>query len=617
MDYKQLAQQILQSVGGEQNVDSLTHCMTRLRFVLKDNQAVHADELNSLAGVIGTNRQGEQFQVIIGNDVVKVYNELHAIGNIGQVTGDAVEKEKQHPFSAVIEFISGCVSPLFPALIASGLIKVLLLVLSPSVLNLMESTSDTYVILNALGDAVFYFLPILVAVTAAQRLKTNMYMSVTIVSLLIYPSLIALLSGDKATYLFGFIPVVHASYASSLVPAMLSTVLLKYVDLGVDKVTPNWSKNFLKPFLTLFITGLTTLVVLAPLGSIIGQWVMLALNAIYNFSPWLAMALFAAAMPFIVMTGMHWAFVPATLMALGDGGVGYDLMLLPAMLSSNVAQAGASFGVFFKTKNKDLKGMAIPAAVSALLAGVTEPALYGITLKLKKPLYAAYIASGIGGFVTGLFQLKAYSFASPSLLAILQFIAPDGGNNFIIAWIVFAIAFFGSLILSYILTDKGEASKETVLATEDLLSVYNPIAGNTIALSEVADATFASGVLGKGYAIEPENGVVVAPFSGRVDVLMDSYHAIGLVSDSGVNILVHVGLDTVNLGGQHFSPKVKQGDRVEFGQVLLEFDKSAIQAAGYSTVTPVIVTNSDDYADVKLAPLGQYMITEKMITLSK
>lgn len=618
MNYTDISREILEQVGGEQNVKSLIHCMTRLRFVLKDESIVNDSKVEKINGVIGTNRQSGQYQIIIGNNVVPVYNAINSIAKFNDNSTQDKENlkgKKQNPVSIIIEFISACMSPLFPALIGAGLLKVLLLVLGPSVFNIISSTNDTYIVLNALGDATFYFLPILVAVTASQRLKTNPYLAVSVVSMLIYPDLITLLGGNSPTHLFGFIPIVHASYASSLVPALLAVLLLKYIEIGVDKLTPEWAKNFLKPFLILLITGIITLVALAPLGSIIGVGVMGILDAIYNFAPWLAMGVFAAAMPFIVMTGMHWAFVPLTLLALGSGGVGYDLMLLPAMLASNLGQAGATFGVAFKTKDKDMRGMAFPAAISALLAGVTEPALYGVTLKLKKPLYAACISSGIAGIVAGLFTLKAFAFATPSLLSILQFISPKGTQNFVIACAVGAISFIGSLVLSYIVTDGGKSDQNLNNLIEYPFTVYNSINGNSIDLSEVDDATFSSGVLGKGYAINPEIGIVKAPFTGTVEVLLDSNHALGLVSNDGINVLIHVGLDTVNLGGKYFYPKVKQGDKVVMGQTILEFDLDSLVKEGYQVTTPIVITNSSEYSQIIIETLGKKDYLEKMIAV--
>ena len=352
-----------------------------------------------------------------------------------------------------------------------------------------------------------------------------------------------MLAGDSATYLFGVIPVVHGSYSSSIIPAMLSTLLLKYVEKLVDRITPEWSKSFLKPLLIVMIVTPITLCAIAPLGLIIGNGLQSVINGIYGFAPWLAMMLFAGFMPFIVMTGMHWAFVPASM--LGISGVGYDLMLLPAMLCSNTAQAGATFGAAFKTKDKEMKKMAFPAAVSALLAGVKEPAMYGVTLKLKKPMVAACISGGIGGLIVGILQVKSYAFVTPSMTSLVQFISPDGGKNFVYAVIIFAVTLVLSFVLSFILT-KGESEEEAVEETElqksaavltGKVEIEAPVKGKVISLTEVKDNTFATGILGNG---------------------------------------------------EHFKK----------GALLLEFDIDAIQKAGCEIQTPVIITNAEELGGV-------------------
>ena len=384
-----------------------------------------------------------------------------------------------------------------------------------------------------------------------------------------------MLAGDSATYLFGVIPVVHGSYSSSIIPAMLSTLLLKYVEKLVDRITPEWSKSFLKPLLIVMIVTPITLCAIAPLGLIIGNGLQSVINGIYGFAPWLAMMLFAGFMPFIVMTGMHWAFVPASM--LGISGVGYDLMLLPAMLCSNTAQAGATFGAAFKTKDKETKKMAFPAAVSALLAGVTEPAMYGVTLKLKKPMVAACISGGIGGLIVGILQVKSYAFVTPSMTSLVQFISPDGGKNFLYAVIIFAVTLVLSFVLSFILT-KGEAEEEAAEETELQKS--------------------AAVLTGKVEIEAPVKGKVYAPFDGVCENLFDTLHAIGITSDNGIEMLIHVGLETVALKGEPFKAHIGNGEHFKKGALLLEFDIDAIQKAGCEIQTPVIITNAEELGGV-------------------
>ena len=348
MDYSITAKELLEKLGGEKNIQSLTHCMTRLRFVLKDESVIDDNEISTIPGIMGINRQGEQYQVIIGNGVAKCFHEINQIASFSAEEGKKKEKEKRNPIDVVFDFISGCMSPLFSAIIAGGLIKVLLIVFGPTLLGVMDTSGDTYIILNALGDAPFYFLPVLVAYTASKKLNCNSFLSVTVAGMLLYPDLITLLGSDVPTKLFGVIPVTHASYSASIIPAMLAVILLKYVEIEVDKITPDWSKNFLKPLLIVFITGLITIVALAPLGAIVGEGLEYAINTIYGFAPWLAIMILAGAMPFIVMTGMHWAFVPVVLMALANPG--YDVLLCPSMLCFLSGWCGV-FGNLYEMKN--------------------------------------------------------------------------------------------------------------------------------------------------------------------------------------------------------------------------------------------------------------------------
>lgn len=618
MDYSVTAKELIKKLGGEKNVDSLTHCMTRLRFVLKDESGIDDKAVENIPGVMGIMKKGGQYQVIIGNNVAKCYSEINKLYGFSDTASSNGKKVKRNPVTVALDFISGCMTPMIPAIIAGGLIKVLLVVLGPSLLNVISATGDTYIIMNAIGDAAFYFLPVFIAVTASKKLGCNTYLAIMVAAMLLYPDLITLLGGEAPTKLFGFIPVIHGSYSSSVIPAMLATILLKYVEKLVDKITPEWSKNFLKPLLIVLITAPITLCLLAPLGLVIGNGLQFVLNYIYNFAPWLAMALFAAFMPFIVMTGMHWAFVPAALLAISNPG--YELMLLPAMLASNIAQAGATFAVAVKTKDSKMRQIAIPAGISALLAGVTEPAMYGVTLKLKKPMYAACIAGGVGGVIMGIVKLKAYAFATPCLTAIVQFISPDGGKNMLFACIIAALSFVLSFVLALIMTkNKAETTEETSSPKAEGsadLTIANPVSGEVIALSEVNDATFSSGVLGEGYAVIPSEGKVTAPFDGKVETLMDTHHALGLVSNSGIEMLIHVGLETVTLNGKYFTPKVAEGDSFKKGDVLLTFDLEAIKKEGYDTTTPVVVSNADDYAAFAPA-LGNASAGVKMLELAK
>lgn len=626
MDYSITAQKLIEQLGGSGNIRSVTHCMTRLRFLLNDDASIDDKKVENIPGVMGIMRQSGQYQVIIGNNVPKCYQEVLKIGNFGAASADDQKpKEKQNPINIALDFISACMTPLISAIIAGGLLKVIVVILGPSLLGLLETTSDTYIIMNGLGDSAFYFLPIFVAFAAARKLNCNLVLSIMIAGMLIHPDIINLLGTENPTKLFGIIPVLHGSYSSSVIPTMLSTLLLNYVEKFIDKITPEWSKSFLKPLLIVIIVAPITLCLLAPLGVVVGSGLQFILNSIYGFAPWLALALFAGLMPFIIMTGMHWAFTPTCLMALANPG--YDLILLPAMLASNLAQAGATFSVAFKTKDRKMKQIAFPAAISALLAGVTEPAMYGVTLRLKKPMYAACLASGIGGFIIGLTQLKVFAFASPCLTSLVQFISPDGGNNFIIACAIAAVVFVFAFIFTFIVVKDqpvSETSNEAETTTEEEtaslngpITISNPLEGDIFPLEEVKDPTFAAGILGQGYAVLPKRGEVYAPFDGTVETLMDTHHALGLISTQGTTLLIHVGLETVSLNGKYFTPHVKQGDSFKKGALLLSFDLENLKKEGFDTSTPVIVTNTDDYEAITLQKTGDAVIGESALVLTK
>jgi PTS system beta-glucosides-specific IIC component len=606
MDYKNTANELLKAVGGKDNVTGLTHCMTRLRFVLKNMDNLDDKAIEEIPGVMGVIRKNGLLQVIIGNKVADCYAELQKVGNFSESSGAT---GKQNPLIVAIDFIAGCVTPTIPAIIAGGLVKVLLVILGPGISNVLPADSSTYILLDILGDAPFYFMPMLVGYAAARKLNTSVPLTLMLAGLLIHPNLVALFGGEDSVSFFG-LPLFTGSYTASLIPILLTTLLLKYVEILINKITPAWSKNFLKPLLIAIITAAGALFVAAPLGQILGEGLAFVINWIYNLFPPLAMGLFAGFMPLIVMAGMHHAFNP-TLMT-GMATVGYDLFILPAMFCSNPAQGAASLAVALKSKKSDIRQVAGTAAVSAFMAGVTEPALYGVTLKYKKPLIAACIGGGLGGILVGIFTLKAYSFSVPSVLSIFSLVSPDGPNpmlNFIYGVICMAVSIIVTFILTLVLyKDPVEATIPAKAApVKGGTSVIpNPVKGEVVALETVNDPTFSTGVLGKGFAVIPSEGVVVAPFSGKVANIFSTGHAVGLESEDGVELLIHVGLETVELEGKHFKALVKDGDLIVQGQPLIEFDIDGIKAAGYDITTPVIVTNADSFTEIEcLAAAGQ------------
>lgn len=605
MDYAIVAKKILEKIGGESNVNSVQHCMTRLRFVLKDESKADDEAIKKIKGVMGVTKQGGQYQVIIGNNVGRCYKELVKLGNFQEGSSNEV-KEKKGVINTILDVVSGCMSATMPAIVGAGMIKVLLVILP--MIGVLSNTSQTYTILNALGDATFYFLPLILCISASKKFNINAYTLAAVIGVMVYPDFIGLVDAGEKISLFG-LPVASASYAYSVIPVIMMAWIMTYIEKFTDSITPAVTKNFLKPMLTLLIALPIALVVIGPIGFYAGEALSSAMVFIYDKAGWLAIMVMGALMPLLVMTGMHWAFVPLSIMNINNPNIGFDTLLLVGMLCSNLAQGASCLAVFLKSKNKDLKQLSGAAAVSAFLAGVTEPAMYGVTLKYKKPLYACMIAGGISGLYAGFVGLKCYVFATPAILSIVQFINPNGGSNFVNALIVagmtMAIAFVLTLVLGFEDPANEEEEEEineevTVDRTEVTSSsvVLSPIEGKAVSLKQVNDITFSEEIMGKGAAIIPTVGRAVAPVDGIVSALFETKHAIGLTADNGAEILIHIGLDTVKLGGKHFKAHVKSGDKVKAGDLLVEFDIKAIQEEGYEIITPVLVTNVDSYNDV-------------------
>lgn len=610
MDYAIVAKKILEKIGGESNVNSVQHCMTRLRFILKDESKADDDAIKKIKGVMGVTKQGGQYQVIIGNSVGTCYKELIKLGNFQEGSSNEV-KEKKGVINSILDVVSGCMSATMPAIVGAGMIKVLLVILP--MIGVLSNTSQTYTILNALGDATFYFLPLILCISASKKFNINAYTLAAVIGVMVYPDFIGLVDAGEKISLFG-LPVASASYAYSVIPVIMMAWIMTYIEKFTDSITPAVTKNFLKPMLTLLIALPIALVVIGPIGFYAGEALSSAMVFIYDKAGWLAIMAMGALMPLLVMTGMHWAFVPLSIMNINNPNLGFDTLLLVGMLCSNLAQGASCLAVFLKSKNKDLKQLSGAAAVSAFLAGVTEPAMYGITLKYKKPLYASMIAGGISGLYAGFVGLKCYVFATPAMLSIVQFINPAGGSNFvnslIVAGMTMAIAFILTWILGFEDPSNEEEDEDVINnevkndiileknITEGEALVLSPITGKAVSLKQVNDVTFSEEIMGKGAAIIPTEGRAVSPVDGVVSAIFETKHAIGLTADNGTEILIHIGLDTVKLGGKHFTAHVKSGDRVKSGDLLVEFDIKAIQEEGYEIITPVLVTNVDNYNDV-------------------
>ncbi|WP_430606690.1 PTS system, beta-glucoside-specific IIA component [Enterococcus sp. AZ170] len=602
MNYKESAKQILDLVGGEANIQSVTHCMTRLRFVLRNESLVEDTRVKEVPGVMGVMRKGGQYQVIIGNDVASYYKELAKLGHFSNQSSTDDTGTKKNLFEAFVDVISGCMSPLIPAMLGGGMIKVLLILLP--LMGILDDSSQTFAILSFFGDAPFYFMPMMLAFTAAQKFNVTPMLAVTVGGIMLHPNFVEMVNAGDPVHFLG-LPVTLASYGSSVIPILIMVWLMKYIEGFFDKIIPNVIKSFTKPLLILLISGLVALIVVGPLGTFAGQLLSSAIIWIQGKAGWLALGLMAAFMPLIVMTGMHWAFAPIFLIA---SPATPDILILPAMLAANLAQGAAALAVSAKTKDKNLKQVAAASGISALLAGVTEPALYGITLKYKKPLYAAMISGAVCGVYMGITGLESYAFAVPSLVSLPQFIGGQGNGNIINAIVVAVI----SIVLTFILTwvfgidevDKNETEQHIEISeavetgSNDPKKIYAPMKGQVIPLEQVKDDAFSGKMMGEGLAIIPEEDTIKAPFDGEVTALFPTKHAIGLTSDSGIELLIHVGIDTVELAGQYFTAFVETGDKIKKGQKLLSVDFAQIKTAGYDTTTPIVVTNSESFIDV-------------------
>ncbi|MBR2564571.1 MAG: PTS glucose transporter subunit IIA [Paenibacillus sp.] len=632
MSQEKLAREIVERVGGEKNVQSLVHCATRLRFVLKDDSKADKAGLEKTEGVIAVKENGGQFQVVVGNKVPEVYQ---AIGQITNILDDSSSKEKGSKkvkgLGGIIDVISSIFAPLLGVMAGAGILKGLLLIANN--LEWLDKADTTYIILYAAADSLFYFLPLLLAVTTARKFQGNVFVALTIAGALIYPTIIQLKTDGTATDFFG-IPVVLMSYSSTVIPIILAVIVMSKLEKFFNKLLHDSIKNFVTPLFLLVIMVPLTLIVFGPFGVYVGDAIASAMVAAFGFSPLLAGAVLGASWQLLVIFGVHWGLVPVFINNIavhGQDGV------KPAATASVFAQTGAAFGVMLKTKNKKLKTLAGSSTLTALF-GITEPAIYGVTLPLKRPFIAGVIGGAVGGAIIGQAGTQAFASGAPGLLTLPIFYGP-GGQGFPGLIMGITASFVVSAVLTYIMGFKDPVedeetktastssvdveagqSKNTaqpstrVHATSDQ-TVWSPIEGEIVELAEVPDPAFASGAMGKGIAIEPSKGRVVAPFDGTVTVAFKKKHALAVVSDTGAEILVHVGVDTVKLDGQHFKSYIEEGDRVKAGDLLLEFDIEQIKAAGYHTVTPIIVTNSADYAEVIPQATGQVSNNDMLLKI--
>ncbi|EIB6518852.1 TPA: PTS glucose transporter subunit IIA [Enterococcus faecalis] len=612
--YNNLAHSIVKLVGGKENVKNLIHCQTRLRFDLKDESKVDMDNLKQIDGVAGVINSGGQFQVVIGTHVSEVYDEvLPLLGDI-DTSVESGDGQKKNFLTLAIEFISTSFSPIIPAMSGAGMIKALLALLV--LFNLVSNESQTYYIVNFMADAVFYFLPFFLANTAARKLKCNPFLAMALAGVLFHPNFAALIAAGEPVNLFAM-PVRLVGYGASVIPIMLIVICQSFIEKFFNKIIPNAVKIVFVPMLTILITGIIALVAVGPLGSYVGEFIAAGFNGIRAVAPWAPAVIVGTLLPIMVMFGIHTSIGPLDVLQLTS--VGYANIFGPGAMVSNIATGVAALVASTRTKDQKEKQVATSGGITALM-GITEPALYGVALPKKYPLIATMIGGGLGGLYAGLSGASRFATGSSGLPAIPLYIGEDISNlvNILIAIVITMITTAVATYLLSIRFEKNEESNEKASAPAiavDSIVIHSPITGKMLDLSEVKDEAFSSGMLGKGVAFEPSEGKVVAPFDGTVATLFPTKHAIGLVCENGVELLIHVGLDTVNLNGKYFEAHVQQGDKVVQGQTLITFDLNKLKEEGYVTQIPVVVTNTASYKEINYDVFGAKNNDNAMLTI--
>lgn len=620
--YENLAKEILENVGGKENINSLTHCVTRLRFRLKDESKANDEALKNNPGVVTVMKSAGQYQVVIGNHVPLVYADVCELAGISNGTQQVEEEAPQGLFNKLIDIISGCFQPILGPLCAAGIIKGLnaLLVF---ILGSSFSNSGTYMILNAIGDSIFNFLPIILGYTAAKKFNVNVIVGMIIGATLCYPTIQTdtLSAAGKAIGTLPFIgayytkfigiPFVSGNYTSTVVPVICIVALAAQIQKIAKKFVPEMLQNFFVPFFVLIISLPIGLLVIGPVVSLLTTVLSNMFAGLYAFSPIVTAFVIGALWQCLVIFGLHWALVPMAMVNIGN--LGYDT-ILPGMLGTTFAATGVLAAMYLKLKDENKKALAIPGVISAF-CGVTEPAIYGFLLPEKTPFVFSCIGGAVGGAIMGTVAAKQYVIGGLGIFSVVNYISPKGNAT---GMIVSLIAGAVSLVVGFVLTmifyktnDQQVENKEVTKLEEE--TILAPIKGEVKPIEESSDAAFASGALGKGVVILPEEGKVYAPVTGTVTVLFPSLHAIGITSDAGVELLIHIGINTVQLNGEGFTAHIKQGDQIKQGQLLVEFDMNKIKEAGYSLETPVLVTNYADLKEVKNTSASSVQLQETLI----
>lgn len=604
-DYSALAKDILREVGGEKNIHGFSRCATRLRLVLNETPTEAKSKIQSLPGVIAVVESGGQFQVVIGTHVADVFNAMNDL--VGDNHSANAAPIKTRWLDRVIATMSAVFAPIIYILAAAGILQGILIVVS--LIDDGIKASDTFAILNFMSWTPFAFLPVFIAITAARHFKCNPYIAVLCCCALINPDWTAMAgriaNGDTVTFLF--FPLAKTVYTSSVLPPLFLVWALSWLEKRVDRMLPSVISALFTPLICFVIIVPLTLIAIGPITTWAAMGIASGYNVLFNAAPALAAAVIGGVWQVIVIFGVHWGITPV-IMANFDTN-GYDSFQAYQTIAV-IGQMAAVFGVFLKTRNRELKTTSLSAGVTAIF-GITEPAIYGVTLRFKKPFICGCIGGAVGAVVASMFGSLYYAYAGlPGLLTIVNSISPDAPMSFIGEVVGSATAIVLTIILVQFVgfTDpvaedsapvtpvKAENKSNTdTIAVKTPLAILSPMQGTVIPLEQVADEAFSQKVLGDGVAIQPSEGLVVAPCDAKVETLIESHHAIGLTCENGAELLIHVGLNTVNLQGLHFTPLVKEGDWVTAGTPLLRFDKEAIEAAGYELTTPVLIINSDEY----------------------
>lgn len=601
-DYDKLAVDIIKAVGGKENIVKASRCATRLRLVLKETTNEAKENVSNLTGVITVVESGGQFQVVIGTHVGKVFDKVASELNLDSNTIE--DEPKASILNRIIATMSAVFAPFIYILAAAGILQGCLILINMA--NSSFSSTGTYEVLSFMSWAPFTFLPIFIAITASKHFKCNAFIAVACCAALVSPTWAEIASrianGESVRFLG--ISLAETTYTSSVLPPLFLVWILSYVERFVDKKLPEVIKSLFTPFICMIVMVPLTILVIGPLSDSLATGIANGYNYLYNLAPAVAAAVIGGLWQIVVIFGVHWGVTPMCL-------ANYDLYGMDTFQAFQtmavIAQAGAVFGVFVKARNKQTKNIALSAGVTGIF-GITEPAIYGVNLRFKKPFICGCIAGAIGAVVGSFFNIAYYAYAGlPGLLTVVNSITPDNPKSIIGMLLGAAISFFGAIALVQIV---GIGEKETNEEKQDkkieegqpilnmgVNAIKSPISGKVIELEKVDDPVFSSGAMGKGIAIEPMDNKVYAPFNGTIEFIAETKHAIGLLSEDGVEVLIHVGMDTVKMQGRGFNVKTSVNSKIKAGDLLLEFDRNAIEKEGYSLITPVVITNADNYED--------------------